>query len=358
MKSNRYIRQTTLKSFGQEAQKKLADARVLIVGLGGLGLPVAQYLNAMGVGTLGLVDGDVVELHNLQRQVLYTEENCGTSKLEATIRFLEKQNSETNLKGHQLFLDRNNALDIIEKYDVIVDATDNFPARYLINDACVILGKPFIYGALHAFEGQLSVFNYMEGPTYRCLFPEMPKSGEIANCDQHGVLGVLPGIIGNLQALEAVKVITGIGQVLSGKLLLFDGLSQRSQQISYPLKAENRQIKYLANDYNSVSCDARMKCQEIELFLKELYDPDSDQLIDVRSTEEFREDHLPNAINIPLNVLDQNLDVLHPAKNVYLLCASGVRSQKAWELLKDHVAPERLIVIQGGMNTLRMATKQ
>ncbi|WP_373074111.1 ThiF family adenylyltransferase [Zeaxanthinibacter enoshimensis] len=356
MNTNRYIRQTSLEQFGPEAQQKLSKARVLIVGMGGLGIPAAQYLNAMGVGTLGLVESDTIELHNLQRQVLYTEEDCGSSKLEAAVRFLGKQNSGTELRAYHTFLDRNNALQILRDYEVIIDATDNFSTRYLINDACVILNKPLVYGALHALEGQLSVFNFEDGPTYRCLFPSMPGSGEIANCDQNGVLGVIPGIIGNMQALETVKIITGIGEVLSGKLLLYDGLSQRMQQISFPVREENRQITCLAKDYGN-NCETGMRTLRIEEYMKMAGNPEGIQLIDVRTEEEYRADHLPGAVNIPLNNLERSPEALQTDKIIYLLCASGIRSIKAWHILKQRVGPDQLIVIAGGMNDLRVAAK-
>ena len=208
MKAPRFIRQTSLVQFGAEGQAKLADARVLLVGLGGLGVPVAQYLNAMGIGTLGLVEQDIVEMHNLQRQVLYSENDLGQPKLKVALEKLALQNSNTKLNGHPCFLTKDNALDILANYDVVVDATDNFETRYLINDACLLQNKPFVYGALHGFEGQVSVFNYNNGPTYRCLFPNMPKADEIPDCNTNGVLGVLPSIIGSLQALEVVKLIT------------------------------------------------------------------------------------------------------------------------------------------------------
>ncbi len=178
-KTDRYQRQVLLNGFGEEGQKRLQEAKVLVVGAGGLGVPVLTYLNAMGVGTLGIVDKDLVSTTNLHRQVLYTEEMVGTSKAVSAKKQLLAQNSDTNIVVYNLFLDAGNALEIIQNYDVVVDATDNFPARYLINDACVILKKPFVYGALHGFEGQVSVFNYKNGPTYRCLFPTMPKADEV-----------------------------------------------------------------------------------------------------------------------------------------------------------------------------------
>ena len=239
MKEPRYLRQTSLNEFGMEGQRKLSEAAVLVIGAGGLGLPVLQYLNAMGIGTLGIVEQDTIELSNLQRQPLYGEHDIGAPKLKITLQKLKVQNSETKLIGFDTYLVRDNALDIISNFDLVIDASDNFPTRYLINDACVLLDKPFIYGALHGFEGQVSVFNYQEGPTYRCLFPKMPSDQETPNCNDNGVLGIIPGIIGNLQALEAIKIIAGVGEVLSGKLLLFNGLNNTTIQINFPVVPEN-----------------------------------------------------------------------------------------------------------------------
>ncbi|MEX0362268.1 MAG: ThiF family adenylyltransferase, partial [Allomuricauda sp.] len=239
----RYDRQTRLKGFGPNGQHKLAKAKVLVVGLGGLGLPVVQYLNAMGVGTLGLMDQDVVELHNLQRQVLYTEKNLGQSKLEVAHEKLQAQNSQTIFELYDTFLTKENALGIISDYDAVIDATDNFPTRYLINDACVILNKPFVYGALHGFEGHVSVFNHQGGPTYRCLYPNMPTAEEVPDCNDNGVLGVIPGVIGTLQALEAVKLVADIGEVLSGKLLIYDGLSQQMSKFNFKTNPVHKEIK-------------------------------------------------------------------------------------------------------------------
>ena len=227
MNRERYTRQTTLKGFGQEGQQKLADAKVLVIGAGGLGVPVLTYLNAMGVGTIGIMDSDTVSITNLHRQVLYGQSDVGQSKVISALEKLKAQNSDTEIVVYDTFLTTKNALEVIADYDVVVDTSDNFPTRYLVNDACVILNKSFVYGALHGYEGQVSVFNYEDGPTYRCLFPNMPNENEVPNCNEHGVLGIIPGIIGNLQALETIKVITGIGEALSGKLLVFDGIPAR-----------------------------------------------------------------------------------------------------------------------------------
>ncbi|WP_350285880.1 HesA/MoeB/ThiF family protein [uncultured Croceitalea sp.] len=346
--SSRYNRQENLESFGLGKQYKLLNSRVLVVGIGGLGIPVAQYLNAMGVGVLGLVENDIVELHNLQRQVLFTEADIGQSKLNVALERLKLQNSETEFKAYPEFLTTENALKIIAEYDIVVDATDNFATRYLINDACVILDKPFIYGALHAFEGQVSVFNHENGPTYRCLFPEIPKADEIPNCNENGVLGVLPSIIGSLQALEVVKVLTGIGEVLSGKLLVYDGLSQTTRKIGFSRNPQNLKITALEQDYGFSSCvNVPTITSENFLSLKEAV-----QLIDVRTIEEFEKDHLENALNIPISEFSQKLDALNFDKPIYVMCQSGKRSALAVESLLEQHPSTKVFSISGGMNKI------
>ena len=346
----RYVRQTSLSNFNIDKQSKLIISKVLIVGLGGLGLPTAQYLNAMGVGTLGLMDQDVVELHNLQRQILYSENDIGKSKLKVAGRKLREQNSNTTFKRFNSFLTKDNALDIIKEFDVVVDATDNFSTRYLINDACVILGKPFIYGALHGFEGQVSVFNYKNGPTYRCLFPVMPGIDEIPNCDANGVLGVLPGIIGTLQALETVKVITGVGEVLSGKLLLYDGLTQSIQKMNFVANEANQNIKKLQDDYGFAACEVVPTIKPIEFLA--LPKVDDVLLIDVRNPEEFKANHLKGAINIPLSELGKAIDSIDFNKSIYLICQSGKRSKIALHKLKSERSNSTIYHILGGMNEM------
>ncbi|MGI9550765.1 MAG: ThiF family adenylyltransferase [Aurantibacter sp.] len=346
----RYNRQTILKDFGSVGQKKLTDAKVLVIGAGGLGIPVLTYLNAMGVGTLGIVDHDSVSISNLHRQLLYDESDIGRSKIKVALEKLESQNSETHLIGHDTFLVKENALEIIAGYDLVVDASDNFPTRYLVNDACVILNKPFVYGALHGYEGQVSVFNYKGGPTYRCLFPTMPGADEVPNCDEHGVLGVIPGIIGNLQALEVIKVITGIGEVLSGKLLLFNGLNQTSQKINFKLCPENLGIKTLQGSYQwNDPCEVVPSITVDKL--QALLDGDMEiQLIDVRTTDEFDDFHLPNSINIPLDGIEENLNGVNLGLPVYLLCQSGQRSEIALKSLRELHSKTTFYSIFGGVN--------
>lgn len=351
MYKERYSRQIILAGFGPEAQEKLGRSKVLVVGAGGLGIPVLMYLNAMGVGMLGIVDNDVVSLSNLQRQVLYSEKDIGKSKVAVVQKKLRAQNSETLLTTHETFLTKENALRIIGDYDVVVDASDNFPTRYLINDACVILKKPFIYGALHGFEGQLSVFNYQGGPTYRCLFPNMPKADEVPDCNENGVLGILPGIIGNLQALEAVKVITGVGECLSGKLLLFDGLTNSVQKIKFMPKLENLQRKTLQSNYE-FECSTDGQAIRAEEFMG-LLDDEQVQLIDVRTALEFTRNHLKFAINIPLSELSVRQNEIDFEKKVYIVCQSGIRSKKAIEKLQDFRPHSLFVNISGGMNQIQ-----
>lgn len=348
MNKQRYNRQTILKGFGPEGQQKLHAAKVLVIGAGGLGVPVLTYLNAMGVGKMGVMDHDVVSLSNLHRQVLYSEDEVGQSKVSVAIKKLKAQNSEIELVGYESFLSVENALEIITDYDIVVDASDNFPTRYLVNDACVILKKPFVYGALHGYEGQVSVFNFKEGPTYRCLFPNMPKENEVPNCNEHGVLGIIPGIIGNLQALETIKVITEIGEALSGKLLIFDGLAQSYQKIKFKLRPENLEIKKLKDFYEwNDPCELipTVAAGELQRLLAE-----NAQIIDVRTMEEYQNFHLPESIPIPLQELERNSGKINFSIPVYLLCQSGKRSETALLQLQKKHPESSLFSILGGLN--------
>ncbi len=353
MTTNRYLRQIQLKEFGPEAQQKLREASVLVVGAGGLGIPVLQYLNAMGVGTLGIVEQDVVERTNLHRQVIFTENDLGLPKLKAAANALSLQNKDTRIVLHDTFLVKNNALDIMGDYDVIVDASDNFATRYLVNDACVILKKPFVYGALHGFEGQVSVFNLDGGPTYRCVFPSMPTASEIPNCDEQGVLGVLPGIVGSFQALETVKVITGVGEALCGKLMLYNSLENSILKIDIPAVTENLNIDKLASNYQPVSCDhsVEIKPEALNSLMK---GQGFIQLIDVRSAEEFQAYHLPHSRNIPLDEIVKRRDELEPKFPVYLVCQSGTRSFRALQCLSKKNTHFRLYHLEGGLDAFKM----
>ncbi|MCB9204127.1 MAG: HesA/MoeB/ThiF family protein [Flavobacteriales bacterium] len=237
----RYNKQIALPEVGEAGQQKLAEANVLVVGAGGLGCPVLQYLVAAGIGTIGIVDGDVVNETNLHRQVLYTKSDVGKPKVEVAAERLDQLNPEVIINTYSEFLTAKNAMDIVANYDLIVDATDNFAARYRINDVCVKLDKPFVYGAIHRFEGQVSVFNYKGGPTYRCFFPEYPTENQIPNCNETGVLGVLPGIVGTYQATEVLKMILGIGEVLSGKLMTLNLLTNSTRTFEFSRNEEQVQ---------------------------------------------------------------------------------------------------------------------
>ncbi len=351
MNGERYIRQTILKDFGPKAQERLSKSKVLVIGAGGLGIPVLTYLNAMGIGTLGIVDGDSVSGSNLHRQVLYDETDIGQSKVQVAIRKLRAQNSGTQLVSFEQFLTVENALRVIADYDLVVDASDNFPTRYLVNDACVLLGKPFVYGALHGFEGQVSVFNYKGGPTYRCLFPNMPGPNEVPDCNTNGVLGVIPGIVGNLQALEVVKVLTGVGEVLSGKLLLFDGLSQNFQKIKFSVVPANQKIDKLKPAYD-FECTTEIRSIETSE-LEHLLETDAIQLIDVRTKKEFHGYHLENAHHIPLSELEERKPEIDFERPAYFICQSGIRSRKAIEKLREFNTEAELINVKGGMNNLK-----
>lgn len=349
MKGDRYIRQTSLKDFGPEKQKMLLKAKVLVVGAGGLGIPVLQYLKAMGVGELGLVEQDVIELSNLQRQVIYGEADVGKSKLETAAAKLREMNSETTVQTHDTFLTRSNALEILSGYDLIVDASDNFATRYLINDACVILDKPFVSGAIHGFEGQVSVFNYQEGPTYRCLFPSPPQPGSIQDCNVHGVLGVIPGIIGTLQAMEVVKVITKLTGILKGKLLIYNGIDQSIRHISFPTVKANKTRKNLEPRYEAEFCGHVPSIGVDELHKELRENPENTFLVDVRNREEFNLNGLEEAVHIPLEALESAVADIPQDKTVYFICQSGKRSLVAARYLMESRNGDSVFSVEGGI---------
>ena len=247
---DRYSRHILLSEIGQIGQDKLSKAKVLVVGAGGLGCPVLQYLTSAGVGTIGIIDFDAVETSNLQRQVLFGLSSIGKNKATAAKERLTDLNNEISIIAYAEKLTYKNTLQLFEKYDIIVDGSDNFETRYLVNDGCIITNKPLIFGAIYKFEGQVSVFNYQNGPTYRCLFPKPPKKGSILNCSEIGVLGVLPGIIGSMQANEVLKIILGIGHVLSGKLLFYNALTLKNTtlKINKLEKTEVEEKKYFNYD--------------------------------------------------------------------------------------------------------------
>jgi len=326
----RYSRHLILEGFGEEAQLKLKNAKVLVIGAGGLGCPALLYLTAAGVGSIGIIDDDIVSESNLQRQVLYSTEDIGEAKVLVAEKKLSAQNPLISIEPYLGRLTKEGALTIIEGYDLVIDGSDNFATRYLVNDACVIFKKPFVYGAIHKFEGQVSVFNYKNGPTYRCLFPEQPDAGEAPACGEVGVLGVLPGSIGIWQATEAIKIITGIGEPLSGKLLTLNLLSNSISTFEFEGEEKNKSIKELGEYYFGCATDFLT----FENF-RQLEKEEEVQLIDVREKNEFEVKNL-NGINIPLSEIENRIAELNPDLITVVHCKSGVRSKKAIEIIKEY----------------------
>jgi molybdopterin/thiamine biosynthesis adenylyltransferase/rhodanese-related sulfurtransferase len=347
---NRYSRQTQLANFGKEAQQKLQEAKVLVIGAGGLGVPVLQYLAGMGIGTIGVMDGDTISISNLHRQVLYTEQEIGKLKAEVAADRLQKLNSEVSFNRIPVFLNVENALAIIKIYDLVIDASDNFGTRYLVNDACVILKKPYIYGAVQQFEGHVSVFNYNGGPTYRCLYPTPPLASEIPDCNTAGVLGVTPGIVGCQQALQAVKVITGVGKTLSGYLQISD--FERNDQYKIKLKANPayQNLTQLQNGYDTPSAQAGGKLEIEELY--QWYTDDKPfYMVDVRELKEFNEEHLASAHHFPLSTLADHLDALPQNIPLVTICQIGGRSAKAATIISGALPNSTVYNVVGGMET-------
>lgn len=341
--AERYKRHLSLKGFGESAQLKLKNSSVLVVGAGGLGCPALVYLTASGVGSIGIVDGDTIALSNLQRQTLFEDKDIGQKKSETAKETLIKRNPHVNLKQYSFFINPNNCLDIVGKYDLVLDCSDNFDTRYLLNDTCVVLNKPLIYAALHEYEGQLSVFNFENGPTLRCLFPMVPKNGIINNCADQGVLAVLPGIIGALQAQEAVKIITGIGNVLSGKLLIYNALDAEMKTISVALDPNNRAIKSLDHfkdlDENEIDKNTLEIWQNTERL----------QLIDVREFVEFKHQNI-GGINIPTSSLAARASEIDLTQKTVLICQTGKRSAAAMQFLKKILPAIDVYHLRGGLN--------
>jgi molybdopterin/thiamine biosynthesis adenylyltransferase/rhodanese-related sulfurtransferase/molybdopterin converting factor small subunit len=349
----RYSRHLIMPEVGMDGQRKLKAARVLLVGAGGLGSPLGLYLAAAGVGTIGMVDHDVVDVTNLQRQLLHGTKDIGRSKLESARDRLEDVNPHVQLEPHDIRLTSDNALEVLESYDIVVDGTDNFPTRYLVNDACVLLGKPNVYGSIFRFEGQLSVFDARRGPCYRCLFREPPPPGLVPSCAEGGVLGVLPGIIGALQALETIKLVLGAGDPLIGRLVLFDALPMRWRQLQLrkdpacPVCGEHPTVTELIDyeqfcgmpaDEDAAAAEREGIPQISATELKSRLDRGDDvTIIDVREPHEWDIANLEDqgARLIPLGQLAERMSELDSAREIVLHCRSGVRSAKALRQLRD-----------------------
>ncbi|GAA4272887.1 HesA/MoeB/ThiF family protein [Aquimarina gracilis] len=336
--NSRYHRQIILPEIGEEGQKKLNSSKVLVIGAGGLGCPALQYLAAAGVGTIGIIDFDVVEISNLHRQILYGDSSVGKNKALAAKNRLEDLNPTIHVNAYPEKLTPKNAITIFSKYDIIVDGSDNFSTRYLVNDACVITDKPLVYGAIFKYEGQVSVFNYKKGPTYRCLFPEPPKAGSIPSCSEIGVLGVLPGIIGSLQANEVIKIALGIGETLHGKLLMYDSLSTQFSTFSiHRVDAEVLKVKAITKNFENTDYDLFCGIERIkEILAKDVFRIENCQCIDIREPHEQPKIESLNPDYIPLATLEKNISSYKKEQEIILFCQSGVRSRKAVEILQDH----------------------
>lgn len=358
----RYNRHIIIPGFGMEAQEKLKKSSVLVVGAGGLGSPVLLYLAAAGVGHIGIVDCDVVDDSNLHRQVLFGIEEVGSPKTEAAKQRLLSLNPYISITVHNTQLTSQNALEIIREYDVVADGTDNFPTRYLVNDACVLLDKPNVYASIFQFEGQVSVFNQVDdqgkrGPNYRDLFPTPPDPGAVPNCSEAGVLGVLPGVIGSLQALEVIKVITNVGDTLNGRFFVFDALSFESRTFnisrnpSNPLNGENPSIKELI-DYEQF-CGVKAIEKSLRavspLDLQDWQEQGVDfQIIDVREADEYDYVNIGTEL-IPLSAISVLGEKIDRSTRVVVMCKSGIRSAKAIRILEDKYGFTNLYNLEGGI---------
>lgn len=350
----RYSRHLILPEVGIEGQQKLKAAKVLLVGTGGLGAPLGLYLAAAGIGKIGLVDFDVVDFTNLQRQVIHFTKDVGRNKIDSASEKMLALNPHLEIVKHNVALNSENALDIVKDYDLVVDGTDNFPTRYLVNDACVLLNKPNVYGSIFRFEGQATVFAYEGGPCYRCLYPEPPPPGLVPSCAEGGVLGILPGTIGLIQATEAVKLILGIGESLVGRLLLYDALGMRFRELKLrknpecPICGEHRTITKLIDYYQFCGVpqegvsqetpkqETKVAEGEIEVTeVKKMLDRgDNFVLVDVREPHEYQIASIPGSKLIPLGEVGKRLDELDPNADIVVHCKSGMRSAKACGILK------------------------
>jgi len=349
----RYQRHFSLAGFGPAAQEKLRRGTVLVIGAGGLGCPALLYLTAAGVGRIRVIDPDRVELSNLQRQVLFTEEDVGEFKVAAAARRLAALNSSIVIEPYVGRFTRSNAFDLVGSCDVVIDGSDNFSTRYLVNDACVLAGKPLVYGAVQGFAGQVSVFNWREGPTYRCLFPEPPAPGTVPNCAEAGVLGVLPGLIGTAQACEAIKLLTGLGEPLSGRLLLWDALAMTTQTVTLRADPASRDLTGLPADDFAETCAAPATgAGEIDVAALRRAQP-TPQLIDVRERWERQLGSIEPSVHVPLGLLEKGeaqaaLAGLDPAAPTVVYCAVGVRSLRGVQLLRDRHGFRQALNLAGG----------
>ncbi len=351
----RYSRQLILDNVKEAGQERLKNSRVLVIGAGGLGCPVLLYLAGSGIGQIGIMDHDTVDESNLHRQVLYATEDCGKSKAVVAEKKMRAQNPFIELETYPYKLSASNARDIFKKYDLIVDGTDNFSARYIINDAAVLENKPVVYGALYKFEGQVAVFNYQNGPTYRCLFPEPPK--QAPNCNEAGVLGVLPGIVGLHMANEVLKICLGIGTILSGKIQIYNGLSTQISTVQIT-KNNTLKIQAMQTDYETPGmslCEFdNLKIQEIDSdSFNELINTEA-TFLDVRETWELPRISSRGMIEIPLDQIENRVTEIPKDKQVIVFCKSGGRSKLAIHLLTKHFGFKNLYNLKEGIKNCQI----
>lgn len=358
----RYQKHLNLPEWGVDGQLIVKQARVLVVGAGGLGCPVLQYLTAAGVGRIGVVDPDTVDLSNLQRQVLYTTGDVGQPKARVAVARLQRLNPELRFDAHVQALDSNNARALVDAYDVVVDCTDNFSVRYLVNDVCVALGKPFVYGAIHRFEGQVAIFNAplpdgQRGPTYRCVFPESPSQMEIPNCAETGVLGVLPGVIGTYQATEVLKLLTGIGEPLIDRLLMTDLLTHttRTVRIRRRADADEQAHQALAARQQPAKAggEAPRKVSP-QALADRLASGEDIFLLDVREREEYDYCHLDGAVLVPVSLIPTEAGKDHSRiptdRPVVVYCHHGIRSANVANYLYAQAGYTNLYNLEGGIH--------
>lgn len=358
----RFARHITLPGVGVNGQQKLKKSRILIIGTGGLGSPVSLYLAAAGIGTIGLIDFDIVESSNLQRQVVHGISSVGESKVESAKRRLMDLNEALQVETFQFALSLDNALDLIGGYDIVIDGSDNFTTRYLVNDACVLLGKPLIYGAIYQFDGQASVFNYRSGPCYRCLFPQPPPPSLSPNCNAGGVIGVLPGVIGMVQATEALKILLGLGRSLSGRLLQYDALTMEFGEVKFgkrqdchicssnpkitELKQVDAECSSGVGTHQPLPSSIYVSPLEFKSIISNL--AGNLKIVDVREPSELEICRLENSINIPLDELVDRCNELDKTTPCYIVCLSGRRAETAADILISK-GYKKIYIVKGGL---------
>jgi sulfur-carrier protein adenylyltransferase/sulfurtransferase len=347
----RYGRHLIMPEVTLEGQQKLKAARVIVIGTGGLGAPILAYLAAAGVGHIGVVDFDTVDLSNLHRQIIHKTGNVGKAKTLSAVEMMEDINPQIDIKTYETSLRSDNALELLKDYDIVIDGTDNFPTRYLVNDACALLDKPNVYGSIFRFEGQATVFWASQGPCYRCLYPEPPEPGTVPSCAEGGVLGVLPGVVGTIQATEAVKLIIGQGDPLIGRLLLFDALKMKFRELKLrkdpkcPLCGQNKTVTELidyeffcgvtpAQQQKAVHVD-EIDVEEVDEAIKAGKIPAEIDLLDIREPFEAKIAQIPHSRLISLAEFSKRMHELDSAREIWLYCKDGARSGKAWKLLYD-----------------------